>query len=636
MSYAWLSLSTIEKALPFAEQRGVSAVARSPIGFFSAYKKARGVPFSDNSPNAFWSRKRDAFIRRHMAQVNLRREPLWEKDKAGNSRPTRRHLALIVWAYSPTPERLERWLKVRSGMAAKGYLQNEGEEKKESSFLGGWGLPLLAATTLGVGGFFAFRKWRASTTPPPEAPPITAPPTPYQGQKLSQAFLDAEKNRVNGIATLAPNTLKSSLNVSLLSSDGISQNKSVSKLPTSGVVFFSQFSISNETISARSVLDGIRRDAGPLLSRKSQTIFLNVWQDVYDFANLMQLLLMQSLNPKKEGAEYTALLRAFFLRNRFVVRPDTDIYKDQKAALDYLTPDNGRDVTDAAIYVRGSSWEGSIDNSNDYNKKTVDYIKHLGCIPQKYPSLSSEARAKVPALLEDGLLLIFEHSLAKFANSFAILSSNPQAAKGVEAKLIQGAAPLASAGVTAALAAAGIGAAVPVVGWVAAAGAALVAIATAIFDVIGSFNRREDAHLQWQRLIQEAADDLWVNGLKRPPLRVSLLGYALNLISYDPSYREADSRARQPWLRNFCLLRGEPWGSPCHYRYFPQIPYFVRQIPKGLVIGFSIQSDDLIAINSTRAWLSPDRRPMMGWNFHDIPFEKIVLNMGFLGVTSEG
>lgn len=76
---------------------GVSKVARSPRGFLAAYKKAQGRPerLSDT-----WDEKREAFIKRHMAQVKKRKEPLWETAR-GKKQPTRRHLALIAWAYSP-------------------------------------------------------------------------------------------------------------------------------------------------------------------------------------------------------------------------------------------------------------------------------------------------------------------------------------------------------------------------------------------------------------------------------------------------------------------------------------------------------------------------------------------------------
>ena len=74
-------------------KKGVSEVARSPRGFLTAYKKAGGKAsaLSDS-----WKAKREAFIARHMAQVKQNNEPLMKDGK-----PTRRHLALIAWAYSP-------------------------------------------------------------------------------------------------------------------------------------------------------------------------------------------------------------------------------------------------------------------------------------------------------------------------------------------------------------------------------------------------------------------------------------------------------------------------------------------------------------------------------------------------------
>lgn len=94
----YLSLSTINKYVPDMKRRGVSEVARSPRGFLTAYKKAGG---QSSRLTEQWRAKRDAFIARHMAQVQANKEPLF---KGGE--PTRRHLALIAWAYSPAAGRL--------------------------------------------------------------------------------------------------------------------------------------------------------------------------------------------------------------------------------------------------------------------------------------------------------------------------------------------------------------------------------------------------------------------------------------------------------------------------------------------------------------------------------------------------
>lgn len=89
-----------------AEVRGVSEVARSSRGFLSQYKAAG----SEARMSPYWRRRRAGFVARHMAQLSDAREPLFDEDGL----PTRRHLALIMWAYTPTPARLRaaarRWL----------------------------------------------------------------------------------------------------------------------------------------------------------------------------------------------------------------------------------------------------------------------------------------------------------------------------------------------------------------------------------------------------------------------------------------------------------------------------------------------------------------------------------------------
>lgn len=95
---AYLSEATVNRWRPLAAKLGVSSVARSSKGFLSAYRRAGGDP---NRLSDYWANRRDNFVKRHMAQVKKRGEPLWE-----DGVPTRRHLALIMWAYSPTASRL--------------------------------------------------------------------------------------------------------------------------------------------------------------------------------------------------------------------------------------------------------------------------------------------------------------------------------------------------------------------------------------------------------------------------------------------------------------------------------------------------------------------------------------------------
>lgn len=87
-----MPLREVLKYENLAMMQGVSEVARGANGFLTAFKKVKGR-YNDLSDH--WKQKREGFISRHMAQME--KEP-WYNSKG---QPTRRHLALIMWAYSP-------------------------------------------------------------------------------------------------------------------------------------------------------------------------------------------------------------------------------------------------------------------------------------------------------------------------------------------------------------------------------------------------------------------------------------------------------------------------------------------------------------------------------------------------------
>ena len=98
--YTWLVPSEVRLWRPLAKKRGVSKVSRSARGFTTAYLRA-GHP--DKLSQA-WVNKRNNFVARHLAQMIKNNEPLFDSD----GMPTDRHLALIMWAYSPRPSALGR------------------------------------------------------------------------------------------------------------------------------------------------------------------------------------------------------------------------------------------------------------------------------------------------------------------------------------------------------------------------------------------------------------------------------------------------------------------------------------------------------------------------------------------------
>jgi hypothetical protein len=91
--FRYASLKSIDKYVPEMKRLGVSTVARSQRGFLTAYRRAKGRA-SNLSP--YWRKRREGFIKRHMAQVRKHREKLVK-----GGRHSRRWLALMAWAYRP-------------------------------------------------------------------------------------------------------------------------------------------------------------------------------------------------------------------------------------------------------------------------------------------------------------------------------------------------------------------------------------------------------------------------------------------------------------------------------------------------------------------------------------------------------
>lgn len=109
-SYKALSYAQAHKWEPLARSKGVSKVARSSRGFMRALQRSGSVSRMSQE----WQRKREAFIKRHMAQVKKNGERLWKDGK-----PSRRALALIMWAYMPPKTRTNPIAKLKPAPRTK-------------------------------------------------------------------------------------------------------------------------------------------------------------------------------------------------------------------------------------------------------------------------------------------------------------------------------------------------------------------------------------------------------------------------------------------------------------------------------------------------------------------------------------
>ena len=110
--YPLLKKNTVTRLLPLIDEQGVSLVSRgfSPSnqtdgGFLGAFYNGKIKQMA--TKNQTWLQRREGFIKRHWRDGRR----LYKEDGS----PTRLHLALIAWAYSPDVKGLNQYIK-RNGL----------------------------------------------------------------------------------------------------------------------------------------------------------------------------------------------------------------------------------------------------------------------------------------------------------------------------------------------------------------------------------------------------------------------------------------------------------------------------------------------------------------------------------------
>jgi len=101
--YPYMPLFKIKEFLPMMKSRKVSIVSREK-GFLKRLIDVNGrydrMGYVDKTHYEKWLRRRENFIKRHMAQVILTDESLYDIDNL----PTRRTLSFFAWGYDPSPK----------------------------------------------------------------------------------------------------------------------------------------------------------------------------------------------------------------------------------------------------------------------------------------------------------------------------------------------------------------------------------------------------------------------------------------------------------------------------------------------------------------------------------------------------
>jgi len=108
IEYPLLKKNTVTKLLPLIDSEGVSLVSRgftpsnqTEGGFLGAFYTGKLKQLA--TKNQTWMERRNGFIKRHWRKGRR----LFKQD--GN--PTRLHLALVSWGYSPDTKRLNQYIK---------------------------------------------------------------------------------------------------------------------------------------------------------------------------------------------------------------------------------------------------------------------------------------------------------------------------------------------------------------------------------------------------------------------------------------------------------------------------------------------------------------------------------------------
>lgn len=108
IEFPLLKKNTVTKLLPLIDSEGVSLVSRGFMpsnqtqgGFLGAYYKGKLSQMA--TQNQTWLQRRNNFIKRHWRQGRKLFKP--------DGTPTRLHLALVSWGYSPEPKKLNAFIK---------------------------------------------------------------------------------------------------------------------------------------------------------------------------------------------------------------------------------------------------------------------------------------------------------------------------------------------------------------------------------------------------------------------------------------------------------------------------------------------------------------------------------------------
>ena len=100
--HAFLPLRFVERWVKAAKEENIAEARKGNASFLAAYRRAKGRPerLTEN-----WHEARERFLKKEIAAIKLSGEHLFDR----KGRPTRRHLSMILWAFSPRAALLQAY-----------------------------------------------------------------------------------------------------------------------------------------------------------------------------------------------------------------------------------------------------------------------------------------------------------------------------------------------------------------------------------------------------------------------------------------------------------------------------------------------------------------------------------------------
>lgn len=124
---AYLPLATVKTLLPLKKQYKIED--KQAAAFYEAYKSVSGdyknlrtVSSGEDQPT--WDIVRNSVLRKLLKKVDEDKPDLWKDDL-----PTKEHVELIVWAYSPDASKIKKNLSKLEEKLGKSGDENDDEEE---------------------------------------------------------------------------------------------------------------------------------------------------------------------------------------------------------------------------------------------------------------------------------------------------------------------------------------------------------------------------------------------------------------------------------------------------------------------------------------------------------------------------